>query len=400
MRVKLTPAFVVKPPLPQPPKDRIFYWDSSQPGFGLMVTAGGHTAFVVQYRAGRRSRRMHLKPGLSLQDARREAKKLIGDVARGGDPLSERQKAAASDADTFRSIAEEYVKREGKNLRSMGHRKAILERLIYPKLRARKIDEIRRSEIVRLLDKIEDERGPPMADQSLAVIRRVTSWHASRSDDFRSPIVRGMARTKPREHARQRILADDELRAVWCAAEASEGVFGPFVQFLLLTAARRTEAAQMARPEVADDVWTIPQERYKTGYELVIPLSRLAARTLAKLPQIGNSDFIFTVEGSRPLNAFSRGKLKFDSKCGVMGWTLHDLRRTARSLMSRAGVNADVAERCLGHVISGVRGTYDRHAYFDEKRDAFEALAALIDRIVNPREDNVFPLWVLGPVSK
>ena len=76
----------------------------------------------------------------------------------------------------------------------------------------------------------------------------------------------------------------------------------------------------------------------------------------------------------------------------MTGWTLHDLRRTARSLMSRAGVNADHAERCLGHVIAGVRGTYDRHEYHAEKQHAFEALAALIERIVNPPEGNVSAL--------
>ena len=73
-------------------------------------------------------------------------------------------------------------------------------------------------------------------------------------------------------------------------------------------------------------------------------------------------------------------------------WTLHDLRRTARSLMSRAGVNTDIAERCLGHVIRGVRGVYDRHAYYDEKKHAFKELAALVERIVNPPADNVVPL--------
>src|SRR5947209_13407122 len=78
-------------------------------------------------------------------------------------------------------------------------------------------------------------------------------------------------------------------------------------------------------------------------------------------------------------------KLSFDRACGVNGWTIHDLRRTARSLMSRAGVNADVAERCLGHVIPGVRGVYDRHRYIDEMRQAFEALATQIERIVDPQ---------------
>jgi len=82
--------------------------------------------------------------------------------------------------------------------------------------------------------------------------------------------------------------------------------------------------------------------------------------------------------------SFSWPKRKLDTASGVTGWRLHDLRRTARSLLSRAGVNPDVAERCLGHAIPGVRGIYDRHRYIDEMRHAFEALAAQLDRIVHP----------------
>ena len=391
MRVKLTPDFVAKPPLPELPKDRVIHWDSMLPSFGLMVTAGGHASFVCQYRVGRRSHRMSLKAGLTLQDARREAKKLLGDVARGGNPLDKRRKEAAAGADTFRSIAEEYIRRESRGLRRMGEREAILKRHVFAKLGSRPIGEIKRSDIVRLLDKIDDERGPSAADHTLAVIRRVMNWHAARSDDFRSPIVRGMARTKLRERARQRILTDDELRALWAAAEASKGLFGPFVQFLLLTAARRTEAAQMASSEIVGEVWTIPQERYKTGRELVIPLSAPALDVLTRLPKIGKGELVFTTDGEHPFSGYSKAKAKFDAACGVTGWTLHDLRRTARSLMSRAGVSADIAERCLGHVISGVRGTYDRYAYLNEKKRAFEALAALIQRIVEP-QDNVVSL--------
>jgi integrase len=70
-------------------------------------------------------------------------------------------------------------------------------------------------------------------------------------------------------------------------------------------------------------------------------------------------------------------------------WTLHDLRRTAKTLMTRAGVRPDISERVLGHVIAGVEGTYDRHSYADEKRDALEKLAAMIERILNPLPANV-----------
>jgi integrase len=205
-----------------------------------------------------------------------------------------------------------------------------------------------------------------------AYLGKVMNWHASRDDDFRSPIVRGMA--KPKSKARDRILTDDEIRAVWSGPQS---VFGRYVRFLLLTAVRRTEAARMTRAEIVGGVWTIPAHRMKGGVEHVVPLS---AMVLDMLPL--TTAFVFSVDGVRPIGGFSRLKREFDEAVPTPHWTLHDLRRTARSLMSRAGVSADVAERCLAHVIGGVRGVYDRHAYVEEKRQAFEALAALVEEIL------------------
>src|SRR5262249_39393285 len=150
---------------------------------------------------------------------------------------------------------EEYLAREGPRLRSAGDRAATFDRLVYPVLGDRPIDEIRRTDIVRLLDQIEDERGASMADQTLAYLRRVFTWHASRSDEFRSPIVRGMARTKPKDRQRERVLRDDELRAIWLKAT---GVFGALVRFILLTAARRSEASGMTWAELDGRDWTLP----------------------------------------------------------------------------------------------------------------------------------------------
>jgi len=231
--------------------------------------------------------------------------------------------------------------------------------------------------------------GPVMADQTLAVIRKIMNWWAARSDDFRSPIVRGMARTKPKDRARERILTDDELRSVWKTAQGGEGPFERFLQFLLLTAARRTEAAGMASAELSNDNWTLPSARNKTKVDLVRPLCDEAMRVLSRAPRIAGCDFVFSTDGKSPISGFSKFKKEFDEECGVKGWTLHDLRRTARSLMSRAGVRSDIAELCLGHVITGVRGTYDRYAYHAEKKQSYEALAAQIDRIVNPKENIV-----------
>jgi integrase len=389
MRIKLTPAFVAKPPRPEK-GDRAFYWDTTQAGFGLMVTAAGHRSYVCQYRAERTSRRMHLKPGLGLADARREAKAILGRVAKGGDPLGDKRKAAQASENSFRAVAESFLRREGPKLRSAEERRKTFERLIFPVLGSRHVDSIRRSDIVKLLDLIEDESGPRMAHVVLAYISRVFNWHAGRHDDFRSPLVRGMGRINAQERARSRVLSDDELRAVWTAAEASGSLFDRYVQFVLLTACRRNEAADMTRAELDGGNWLIPASRMKGKRDHLVPLSRKALEILAKLPTIGKPDgYIFTINGKRAFRDFGTSKAKLQARSGTSGWTLHDLRRTARSLMSRAGVPVDHAERCLAHVIGGIRGVYDRHEFYSEKKTAFETLAALIERIVQPPGANV-----------
>jgi integrase len=213
-----------------------------------------------------------------------------------------------------------------------------------------------------------------------------------------------MGRSNPGERARTRVLTDDEIRAVWRTAEkifsgevaGTPGLqmFAKLLQFVLLTGVRRNEAARMDRRERSGADWLIPAARVKAKRDFLVPLSGAAGRLLDSIPIVGSKDSgpIFTTDGERPLACYTQFKDAFDEKCGVSGWTVHDLRRTARSLMSRAGVPSDHAERAIGHVIGGIRGIYDRYAYRTEKLQAFEALAALIERILNPPEDNVIPL--------
>lgn len=404
MQVKLTAGFVATAGGPSNGKDRLIYWDEKRPGFGLMVTANGKRSFVFQYRNGQGdSRRASLSGTTKLPDAHKWADILQGDVAKGVDPVEKKKadRVAQSKKGKFRTIAEDYVKREASKVRSMDQRKTILDRLIYPVIGDKVAVKLKRSDIVALLDSIEDNHGAAMADGALMVVRRICNWHAARDDDFRSPIVRGMDRSNAA--GRARILSDDEIRAVWATTGEIIGngeaerlglfMYAQLLRYLLLTAVRLNEGARIDSAERSGSDWLIPAARMKNKRDFLIPLSRAAIELLEAVPVIGgrNSGPIFTTNGTKPIADFGQNKKDFDKRCGVTGWTNHDLRRTERSLMSRAGVDPDHAERALSHTIGGIRGTYDRHAFYNEKKFAFEALAAQIALIVDP-QPNVIPL--------
>jgi integrase len=359
---------------------QVDWFDELVPGLALRVSPTAK-AWTLHYTKpdGRRARlTLGRYPALSLTSARTKAREVKEGLAEGNAPQR------TTDG-TLTAIVDEYFHREGAKLRSVKPRRSVFDRLILPALGDRPIADIRRSEIVRLLDGVTDNQGPQAATTALAFLSKVFNWHASRDDDFRSPIARGMF--KGNAKARDRILTDDELRLVW-KASGEAGVFGRYLQFLLLTAVRRNEAAHMTRAELDGEVWTIPAARMKGKAEHVVPLSGAALALLPPPLQMSSVVDGFVFEGLG-LGSLSRHKARFDAMAPIAHWTLHDLRRTARSLMARAGVKEEVAERCLAHVIGGVAGVYNRHQYLEEKRLAFEALAALVARIVNPQPNVV-----------
>jgi integrase len=171
-------------------------------------------------------------PSLTLGGARRKALEAKGEIAEGRSSLTGK--------DIFKPIAEDYLAGAAPG-RSKDWYEKTLTRLVYPTLGDRPIAEIKRSEIVHLLDRVEADSGPVMADTVLATVSNVMNHHPTRDDDFNSPIVKGMARSSARERARKRTLTDDEIKAVWHA----EAALTPMVRFLLLTGARHAEARKM-----------------------------------------------------------------------------------------------------------------------------------------------------------
>jgi integrase len=273
-----------------------FIWDIDPKGFGVRVQASGAKSYVFKYSAGAGrgapTRRMTLARvgSVTPDEARVLAKQRAGEVVHGADPVMDRRKAQEAAGDTLRAVFEKYLAREAASLRTALHRRATFERLVFDKFGDRPIADIKRSEINDLLDKIEDENGPRMATVTLGYLGRVMNWYAARSDDFRSPLVRGMARGIAVK--RDRVLQDEELRAFWRAGKTWDHSFSLMLRFVLLTATRRDEAADMQWSELVwtealgGYLWTIRAERYKTKIEHEVPLSGAAwdVLTAASMP--------------------------------------------------------------------------------------------------------------------
>jgi integrase len=349
---------------------------------------------------------------ITADQARTLAKRRAGEVAHGKDPKGDREETRAeakrlkaADENTVDAILDKFETRYANHLRSGGQIKDAFARLVRPRIGSKAINDLKRRDIVDMLDAIQDENGPVMADRVLAHVRKAFNWWMVQDEEFKSPIVRGMARTKPRERSRKRTLTDDEIRDVWTALEHLGGpaCYPAYVRHLLLTMTRRTESSRLHSTEIKDALWIIPADRYKNKQDHAVPLSAMALQNLKSVstsPARQNEYFVFsTTGGKKAFSGFSKSKAELDrviakarkaaGRAAMPKWTLHDLRRTARTLMSRAGVSDDHAERAMGHIISGIRGTYDRYEYLEEKRKAFEALAQLVGMILNPPIGNV-----------
>jgi integrase len=190
---------------------------------------------------------------------------------------------------------------------------------------------------------------------------------------------------------RKRILNDDEIRALWANAE---GTFGDIVKLALLTAQRKAKLVGMKWNDLRNDEWIIPTFAREKGNPGQLKLPKLAIEIIRARPQIAQNEFVFAGRGKAAFNSWSEQKGALDAKLKeALGqlerWTIHDLRRTARSLLSRAGVLPHVAEQVLGHVQAGIVAVYDRHTYDVEKANALQRLAELLQSILKCEKETI-----------
>ena len=381
----------------QPGDKDAFFWDADITALAVKVTPKGKKTFMVQYRPGGRgspTRKIFIGPfgEVTLHKARTEAKRIFGLRAEGRDPALERQQAKQrAISNKFADIAADFLAKHASQNRTVDETARILKRDVLPKWGKRSIHEIGMRDVNDLLDVVVARGSHVMANRTLANLRRLFSWCVSRGIITASP-CEGIS-APHREKARDRVLSDDELIALFNAAKQMGGAFGAIIQMLILTAQRRNEVSEMTWNELDldNDLWTIPGSRTKNEKPHFVHLSEQATAVLSSVLNVGA--FTFTSNGKTPFSGFSKAKKRLDELSGVTDWRLHDIRRTVTSGMAQLGIAPHVADKILNHqsgTISGVAAVYQRHEFLDDRKTALNAWGNYVQSLLEKSDrDNV-----------
>jgi integrase len=425
-------------------KDRLVF-DDAQRGLAVRVTASGGRTYLCQYTLHGHKWRVPLGAcsAVALSKAREAAAAIMGDVAKGRNPASERKDAAAAERArrtrnrlTFRVLIEDWKRLHLASRRPSYAAEAVraLHYAFVDHLDGA-AEDLDRTAVVRALDALlrrrkrkDDDsagksRGAAMIARTAAYGRSAFAWAAKRGvvtvNPFGAlPISKSVAK-------RERVLSDQELSEIWQAAAQTAEPYGTIVRLLILTGQRRGEVAGIAWNEISDDFasWTLPGERTKNAAAHTVPLSTPARDLLrAVLPEDTNErrpsgGLVLPGALGTPFSGWSKAKRALDKaivdarakavvadsngQAPLAPWSVHDLRRTVATGLQRLGVRLEVTEAVLNHISGsrgGIAGVYQRHDWAAEKRAALDAWAAHVVSIVEGRiaADNVVTLARAG----
>jgi integrase len=403
--VKLTDAATQR--LKAPRGARVDFFDASLPGLALRVsgvtpsTPEGRRTWSLFYRYGGQQRRLTFGtyPAISLAQARRKAGDALALVGEGKDPAvakADAKAAAARPADTVASVADLFIKRhlEGKQRAAsyIADTTRNFRNHVLPRWSERNIATISRRDVIQLLDAIMDSGsgklagGPIAANRVLATIRAMFNFALRRGLIDANPAL--LVTPPGAERARDRVLSDEEVRAVWQASYTLSYPFGPWFRLLLITGQRRSEVSRMrcADLDLERAVWTLPAAATKAGRAHIVPLAPLAVDLLRSLPRMLGPYVFSTDGGEKPIRGFAKAKVRLDRGISEAAapWTIHDLRRTAASGMASLGSGRFVIGKVLNHSDRSVTAIYDRHEYLGEKRRALETWAEHLHNLTRP----------------
>jgi integrase len=362
-----------------PPKGQISYWDDKLPSFGFRVSQGGTKTFVLNRKNSLIT--IGRFPTISLSQARTEAKRLLAEFT-----LGKVRPQSITYAEAVKLFLEEKAKaRRGSTVSAY---KGLLNSITL----TGQLTEITHQEVQRKLAKFKTEGA---YNHHLVALTVFFNWCRKRRYITDNPTLGLSTHRRP---ARARILSDDELKLIWRACDlraadlpenqpsqdgSREAVASPaplpesfckIVQLLILTGQRRNEIASLQTSWITDDAVTLPPHITKNGREHAVPIGTFSVSILEEWHT--NQLLLFPARGSTgsPFSGWSKAKAALNKASGVNDWTLHDLRRTYRSIHGKIGTPPHIAERLVNHISAQteMERTYDRYAYLSEMRQAVD----------------------------
>ncbi|GGG52591.1 integrase [Caldovatus sediminis] len=400
-------------------------FDADLAGFGLRVTARGTKTFLFQYNAGPHVKRRVVigtfGAEMTTAQARKQAEVLRGQVRESRDPVAERRaaRAAALEAEARAKAAEAAARYTVTAMidqwaeHHLSQRSASYRRRVPRELKAALSDwkavpaaSFAHADAVRVLDAVKAVRGPVATNRLRAVARACWGWAVKRGAMERNPWE--VTPQPAREVARERVLSDAELAAIWHAAGRLGAPWTAILRLLILTGQRRGEVAGMrwAEVDLEAGVWSLPGDRTKNRRPHDVPLSAEAVGIIRAVRRRKADRLVFEGVNGNPPSGFGKMKARLDAALAdaarqggpeVAPWTLHDLRRTVATGLQRLGVRLEVIEAVLNHVSgsrAGIVGVYQRHGWAREKAEALRGWAAHVMRYVDggAAVSNVVPL--------
>jgi integrase len=403
MKVKLTEAAVERLRL-KPGQTDEFFFDEKITGFCVRIRIGGSRKYIFQYRFAGKQRPLILGDvgSLPFADAKKRAQRARVAVDDGKDPAFEKESNKAAALRSFEVVVPEYLEKRDRDVASSDMKQRSLDEVTrhlkkhFKDLNRMPVAGIGRGDVAGILRKIAKDRGPVAADRARSNLSTFFAWAIGEGICETNPVDGTNTNSKYVE--RQRALIElapekapnyDDIVEVWKGAADDD--YGAIVRLLILTACRRDEIGSLSWSEIDREARLIllPGARTKNGSEHVVPLCDAALAILDTLERKGDRDLVFG-SGKGGYSGWSKSKREMDERVKLAEpWTLHDLRRTARTGMGLLGVEPHVAEAVLNHLPAKLVRTYDVNRYLPQKRQALDLWADHLMRRVNGETSNV-----------
>lgn len=380
-------------------QDEEFVWDTELAGLGLRLRrrrdGGLLRTWAAQYRTNGRTRRVTLGAAekLTPAQAREGARQILARAALGQDPQAKKQADRQQAARTFRSVVEAYLAARHSELRPSSFRqvKRCLTGPYFRPLHAKGIDTISRSDLAAQFSAITRNYSAASAAYARRLVSTLFRWAMEEGWIESNPVIG--TRQPAIAKARDRVLTDNELCAVWRACEDDD--YGRIVRLLVLLGSRRQEIGGMRWSELdlTAGTWTLPAERSKNGRSQTILLSAAALAIITAVPR-ADRDQLFGTRAGSGFMRWASAKADLDRRLAdtVKPWRLHDIRRTAATRMADIGIEPHHIEACLNHFSghrSGVAGIYNKSAYERAVRAALTRWSEYVFALLEGRRDNV-----------